>query len=240
LPTVKIIALGDIHGNLPALEVCYEEAEKEGYDWLVHTGDVAGYGPFVAECAEFLNLRNIPGVRGNFDENLDEDAEESGSFDSDPVERALAEASLDWTRRNIGHWARRWLIEMPFELRRRSGAWSAAVYHGTPVDLYSGLLPEMPGARFAEYGDAAEADIVITGHVHRSFHKTVGNRHFINPGSVGRPRDGDPRTGFAVIETGSGVSVSFPRFEYDVDRTARAMVERGLPAGLPEKIRSGR
>ncbi len=232
--------MGDIHGNLPALEVCFAQAEKDGYDLLVHTGDVAGYGPFVTECAEFLNLRNIPGVRGNFDENLDEDSEESGSFDPDPAERALAESSLDWARRSVEHWARRWLIEMPFELRHSSGGWSVAVYHGTPIDLYSGLLPEMPEPRFVEYGDAADADIVITGHVHRPFHKRVGNRHFVNPGSVGRPRDKDPRTGFAVIEIGGGVRVTFPRFAYDVERTVRAIGERGLPSELSDRIRSGR
>ncbi len=236
---VKIIALGDIHGNLPALEVCYEQAEKEGYDWIFHTGDVSGYGPFPAECAEFLHLRNIAGVRGNFDENIGQVEDRSGAIADGPAGRALAEASFEWTRRRVGAVTGRWLADLPFELRNDGDAWSLAVYHASPIDLYTALLPEMSDERFAEFGAASGADVIITGHVHRPFHRRVGGRHFINPGSVGRPGDGNPRTGYAIIETAGGLRASFPRFEYDLGRTTRAILQAGLPAEMAERLEKG-
>src|SRR2546426_10630569 len=114
---MKTIVFGDIHGNLPALEICWEQAEKEGYDWIAHTGDVVGYGPYPNECVTFLHERNIPSARGNFDENVGWDGEESSAFDPDLEGKALAEASFDWTRRHIDLKQKRWLADLPFEVR---------------------------------------------------------------------------------------------------------------------------
>ncbi len=237
---MKIIALGDIHGNLPALEACFARAETEGYDWIVHTGDVAGYGPYTNECVRFLHARNIPGARGNFDENVGWDEDDSGAYDSDASERELAEASFIWTKRHVDPWCRRWLADLPFEVRNESGGWRVAVYHACPIDLYSYLYKDTPEPRFIEYGEAAAgADIVILGHSHHPFHRQVGGRHFVNAGSVGRPRDNNPETGYAVIQINGDVRVSFSRFPYDVGRAAEAIRQSGLPGELAERLARG-
>jgi predicted phosphodiesterase len=236
---MKIIVLGDIHGNLPALEACYEKAEEEGYDWMVHTGDVVGYGPFPAECVDFLHQRNIPGARGNFDENIGYGAEESGASDTDPEERTLAEESFRWTSRTLGLWTKRWLADLPFGVHRQAGRRHLAIFHASPLDLSSCLLEDMPEPAWVSYGKAAEADIIVLGHIHRSFHRTIDGRDFINAGSVGRPRDRNPQTGYAVIETDGDVRVDFRRFAYDVERTVQAVMERGLPEVLAERLRQG-
>ncbi len=236
---MKVIALGDIHGNLPALEVCYEEAEREGYDWIVHTGDVVGYGPFPTECVRFLDDRNIAGVRGNFDDGVGSGGDSSGAQDEDPVERDLAEASFRWTRDRVDLWTRRWLSDLPFDVRRHAGRFRMAVYHASPLDLRSRLAEDLPEPSWKEYGEAAGTGIVVIGHTHRPFHVEAGGRHFVNPGSVGRPRDGDPRTGYAVIETGGDVGVAFRRFPYDIDRTVRAIKEKGLPEEIASRLQQG-
>lgn len=238
---MKIIVFGDVHANLPALEVCWEQAEKEGYDWLVHTGDVVGYGPHPNECVSFLADRNVPGARGNFDENVGWDGDESGARVLDPADERLSEASFRWTQKQVDLREKRWLADLPFEVRSEGGGRRVAVYHAGPIDLYSTLLHDTPEPRYEEYGDASGADILILGHVHRPFHRVVGGRHFINAGSVGRPRDGNSRTGYAVIETNGdgGAGVTFRRFEYDVERTLEALRERGAPADLAERLRQG-
>lgn len=236
---MKTIVLGDIHANLPALEVCWEEAEKEGYDWIAHTGDVVGYGPFPGECAEFLHERNIPGARGNFDENVGWGGDESGARELDPAGSTLAEASFEWTCRHVDLRGRRWLADLPFEARSRDGGRRLAVYHASPIDLHTFLLHDMPEPRFIEYGEAASAEIIVLGHVHRAFHRKVEGRHFINAGSVGKPGDGNPQTGYAVIETDGDVRVSFRRFTYDLERTVRTLKERGAPAELCSRLREG-
>jgi predicted phosphodiesterase len=236
---MKTIVLGDIHGNLPALEACFERAEKLSYDWMVHTGDVVGYGPFPDECVAFLRQRNIPGVRGNFDENVATDGDESGAGDAAVDERSIAEETFQWTRRRIGLASKRWLEDLPFELRRHDGGRSLAVYHAGPIDLRSGLTQETPEPRFLEFAEAAGAEMVVLGHVHRPFYRQVDRWHFVNAGSVGRPRDRNPHTGFAVIEADGDVKVTFERFAYDVARTVRAIGERGLPPLLADRLQQG-
>lgn len=236
---MKIVVLGDIHGNLPALEVCYEEAEREGYDWIVHTGDVVGYGPFPAECVRFLDQRNIAGVRGNFDDNVGTGGESSGVTDEDPVERDLAESSFRWTRDHVDLWTRRWLADLPFDLRRHAGRVQMAIYHASPLDLSARLQEDLPESTWREYGDAAGTGIVALGHTHRPFHVEVGGRHFVNPGSVGRPRDGNPQTGYAVIATEGDVGVTFRRFAYDIERTTRAIRDKGLPEEIASRLQQG-
>jgi len=238
---MKIIALGDIHANLPALEVCWEQAEKEGYEWIVHTGDVVGYGPFPNECIAFLHERNIPGARGNFDEMIGWDGDDSGARDADPTERMLAETSFRWTKQQIGLREKRWLADLPFEVSAQTGPRSsrAGVFHAGPIDLYSRLPEDAPEPRFVAYGAAARAEILILGHLHRPFHRVVDNRHFVNAGSLGRPRDGNPQTGYAVIETDGEVRVAIKRFPYDVERTVRALRDRRAPAGIAERLTQG-
>jgi len=239
---MKTIALGDIHGNLPALEACFEQAEEEGYDWIVHTGDVVGYGPFPNECVAFLWERNIPGARGNFDENVGLDYDESGIADPDPAEQALAESSLRWTRGKLDLRSRRWLADLPFEVRLEGDGRVMAVYHAGPVDMLTCLAHDMPESRFVEAGQEARADIVVVGHGDRAFHRSAGRFEFVNPGSVGRPRDGSPQTGYAVIDTdsGAGTRVTLRRFPYDVDRVVKAVEESGLPRDLADRLARGR
>jgi len=236
---MKIVILGDIHGNLPALEVCFEKAEEDGYDWIVHTGDVVGYGPFPAECIEYIRLRNIPGVRGNFDDGVGSGGETSGAIATDSTDRMLAEESFRWTVRNLDLLPKRWLQDLPFGVRKDAGRRSLAVFHASPVDLTSSLDQNLPEPSWGGYGDAAGADIVGLGHQHYPFHRAVGGRHFVNAGSVGRPSDGNPQTGFAVVETDTEIQVTFHRFPYDIDRTVRAMKERGLPHELAQRLEQG-
>lgn len=244
---MRIIALGDIHGNLPALEACWEQAEKDGYDLILHTGNVVGYGPFPDECVEFLAERRVPGVRGNFDENIGSDGDECGVRDPSPAELDMARAAFEWTRAHIGLRHRRWLADLPFEIRPAAtgsprvstGNLAVSVFHASPVDLYSGITEDLPDSSFAEYGDAAAADLLIFGNTLRPFHRVAQRRHFVNAGSVGRPRDGNSQTGYAVIETDGDLHVSFRRMPYDVERTVAALQKRGAPARLATAFAQG-
>ena len=241
---MKIIALGDIHGNLPALESCWRQAEEEGYDLILHTGNVVGFGPFPDECVEFLAERRVAGVRGNFDENIGSDDEGCGVRDSSAAEVELARAAFEWTRRRIGLRHRKWLADLPFEIRQfvatasrvATGNLPMSVFHANPVDLYSGITADMPESSLAEHGEASGADLLIFGNTLIPFHRVVDRRHFVNAGSVGRPRDRNPDTGYAVIQTDRDLHVAFRRFEYDIERTLTALRQRGAPAGLAEAI----
>lgn len=237
---MKIIVLGDIHGNLPALEACYEQAEAEGFDWVVHTGDIVGYGPFPDECVHFIHQRNIPGVKGNFDSGVVSGADQSGAIDDGPGDLKLADETLRWTQQRMDLWTKRWLDGLPFDVRRDAGQMRLAVYHASPIALNTHLREDLPEHAWEEHGAAADADVIVLGHTHRPYHRVAGGRHFVNAGSVGLPRDGNPQTGYAVIDTDGKVGVSFRRFPYDIDRAVSAVGERGLPSEIAQRLQQGK
>ena len=225
---MKIIVLGDIHGNLPALEVVLREARAEGYDLLCHTGDLVGYAPYPEETVSLVRSAKIPGVRGDIDHRIAGEAEGPG-VGGDPVSRPFEEKAFAWTLLHTEKLTRSFLGNLPFERRIETGGRRAVLLHATPIDLDRCLWESMDEDYFREMGEVAEADIIIFGHTHRPYHRKVDGRHFVNVGSVGYPRDGNPRTGYAVIKTDGDVEVRYHRFPYDTDRLLRAASARQFP-----------
>ncbi len=229
---MKIIVFGDIHANLPALDRCLAEARREGYDRLLHAGDLVGYGPFPDEVVHLLRSAGIPGVRGNWDENVAWAGESAGPLRGDVRLLEAAEVSFSWTRANVDPTGRNVLGNLPFEIRFRDGGITFCLVHANPLDNTTYNFEDADEMTFEEYGKAADVDVVLFGHTHRNFHRQVRGRHFISVGSVGVPLDSDPRTGYTVIYTGNigkGLDVNFRRFEYDTDRLIQGYCDRGIP-----------
>jgi len=234
---VKLIVLGDVHGNLPALEVALREARAAGYDLIYHTGDLVGFAPFPEETVALVRSQNIPGVRGHVDELIAAGAERLGDGGEDSA-RAFEERAFAWTARQVGRLTRRYLGNLPFERRLEIGGRRATLLHATPVDAFTRLTERTSEEVMRNLGDIAEADMIIFGHTHRPFHRVVDGRHFINVGSVGYPQDGDPRTGFAMIRVDGNVEVRYERFPYDTNRLLREAASRRFPSEAREVFRA--
>ncbi|HXU10420.1 MAG TPA: YfcE family phosphodiesterase [Candidatus Binatia bacterium] len=226
---MKLIVLGDIHGNLPALEVVLRECRAEGYDLILHTGDLVGFAPFPDETVQMLKAEKIEGVRGNLDESVSAGAQDFGGQCGDARRRRLEGLAYAWTIERTERRTREILADLPFEQRQEPSGRRTVVVHANPIDLSGCMWEDRDQDYFREMGEAADADVLVFGHTHRPYHRIVDGRHFVNAGSVGYPEGDDPRTGYVVITVNGSVEVQFRKFPYDVERLIRSMRERRFP-----------
>lgn len=205
---MKIGLISDIHGNYEALKVILSELDRLKVSEIYCLGDVVGYYSQVNECCDELKLRNIPCIMGNHDWYM-----ASGGFC--PRSKSVNECLL-YLRKVITHENIEWLRTFPVQrfvgnIHMVHGGWA------DPVDEY--LNPSQ------EYFFRIQGDVFVSGHTHfQSLHKYPG-KTYCNPGSVGQPRDNDPRAAFAVFQDGE---FYLHRIEYDMLRVFDLMEQAGF------------
>jgi putative phosphoesterase len=220
---MRVGVLSDIHGNRVALSAVL--ADMPDVDRLVCAGDVVGYNPWPAECVEAVRERSVPTVMGNHDR-----AVASGTafrFN------AMAKAGVDHARADLDDDQLAWLADLPDERTVADGR--VKLVHGHPDDPDRYTYPEEFSARMLR-GE----DVLVTGHTHVQGHRVFEDGVVMNPGSVGQPRDGDPRAAYAVVDLGEDVRVDERRVEYDVDAVAAAVEEAELPDRIGRRLYDGR
>ena len=246
---MRYALISDIHGNLPALEAVLADIEGRGdLGGVYHLGDLVGYAPWPNEVVAVLRERAIPGVAGNYDSTVATDHEHCGCRYEDPRQAELSHRSYGWTRAHVTPETKRWLGGLPFRIDLRPLGGHVAgprliLVHGNPVlntvywteDRSDGFCLQM-----AERLGARAGDVVAFGHTHKPWHRTIDGIHFVNTGSVGRPKDGDWRAGWVLVGfEGEAVEVEVVRVEYDLARAAAAIRASELPDEFAEQLESG-
>jgi predicted phosphodiesterase len=246
---MKYALISDIHGNLPALESVLSHIGRNGEaDAVYHLGDLVGYAPWPDEVVGLLRERGIPGVAGNYDSTTATDYKHCGCKYEDPRQEELSHLSYEWTRAHTSAESKRFLGALPFRIDVRPLGGHLAgprliLLHGNPVlntvywteDRSDSFCQQMAGHVSAKSGD-----VIAFGHTHKPWHRTVEGIHFVNTGSVGRPKDGDWRAGYVMVRMdGSEVDVEFVRVEYDIERTTEAIHTSELPDDFAEYLRTG-
>lgn len=241
--------ISDIHGNLPALEAVLAHIDQRtDVDAVLHLGDLVGYAPWPNEVVELLRARAIPGVAGNYDSTTATGYEHCGCRYEDPVQEALSHESYEWTLAHTSEASKKWLESLPFRIDLRPLGGHVAgprliLVHGNPVlntVYWTEDRSDSFCSKMAEKLGAKAGDVIAFGHTHLPWHREVDGVHFVNTGSVGRPKDHDPRAGFArVTITGDAVEVEFVRVEYDVHRAAAGVRESTLPDAFADFLEQG-
>jgi diadenosine tetraphosphatase ApaH/serine/threonine PP2A family protein phosphatase len=242
---MRIAVISDIHSNLNALEAVLGEVGAVDAVW--HLGDTVGYGPQPQAVVDRLRAAGAIGVRGNHDDA-------GGGGASIELFNPDGHRAMEWTRTQIDESTRLYLAGLP-ERRVPEGS-SFTLVHGSPSDPIWEYLdsPEAAQANLAAF----ETPYCLVGHTHvplvfresRGRMKKIvvdqegrlaldGRRMILNPGSVGQPRDGDPRSSFLLIDTNVG-HVTWHRVEYDIAATQAAIMAAGLPPHLARRLSSGR
>ena len=213
---MRILVLADIHANWPALA-----AIDEPFDVCLFLGDLVDYGPSAQRCIAWVKAHADYAIRGNHDHGVAQRIVGRGETGY----RYLTRVTRQWTWETLDAGDVRYLARLPVTQTIQLDGLAIHLVHGTPrdpLDEYLGPDPEQWALRLR----SVRADVVCVGHTHVPFVLQAGGKTVLNPGSVGQPRDGDPRASYAVIEDGQ---VSLRRREYAIEETVRQLDESSLP-----------
>jgi putative phosphoesterase len=234
---MKIAVFGDIHGNIEALQAAYS-AVKSIVDKIYHLGDLGGYAPFVNEVVDFLIEHNINGVQGNYDETVSNDREHCGCKYEDAIQAEMAQLSFEWTKQHASARTKEFMKKLPMDIVFTTEGKRVKLFHATPHKNNLYWYEDRPEKFFREMAEKADADVLVYGHTHKPYKRDFSGKTFINAGSVGKPKDGDPRACVTIIEITSGVTTAdFLRVAYDVEKVAQAIISSGIPPYFAEKLK---
>jgi putative phosphoesterase len=227
----------DIHGNMPALQAALQRIDELGTERVFCGGDLVGYGPHPNEVCALVAEREIPTIYGNYDYAIARDLKDCGCAYITPHDRELGQQSVVWTLEHTDQRSKDFMRELPFDLRFDVGETSVHLVHGSPRKVNEYLFEDKPVSLYERLAAAESADVLVFGHTHKPWDHEYGGVRFVNCGSVGKPKDSDPRGAFAVLDASSGrLEVTIERVAYDAEAVAAEVREAGLPDEFADKL----
>ena len=221
---MKVGLISDIHGNRVALEAVLEAMPP--VDEVCCAGDVVGYNPWPADCVDMLRDRDVPTVMGNHDAAVA--AETPFRFNG------MAQAGVEHAEAQLSDDQLEWLAELPAERHVYDGRLKLVHGHPDDPDRYTRYTyPQEFTPRLL-----GDEDVLVLGHTHVQGVERFAEGIVVNPGSVGQPRDGDPRAGYAVVDL-EALTVETGRVEYDIEAVQTAVDEAGLPDRIGTRLARG-
>jgi predicted phosphodiesterase len=260
----RIALFSDVHGNLPALDVVLADIGGADIAKVYCLGDLVGYGPDPSGVIDRVRTLGIPTVRGNYDDGIGSRRGQCGCYYATEQAKSDGAASYAFTDGALDDRDHKWLASLPDDIRLQEDDVRILLAHGSPRKINEYLLLDRGDDQLARLADQAEADVICIGHVHIPYHRTLTGGdgravHYISSGSVGKPKDGDPRACWVEVAfgsedevaatthdrvaaragaTGTWAAVSVHRVIYDVDAVARAVIDAGLPETLASALGS--
>lgn len=256
---MKIAFFSDIHANLPALEAFFADVEQKQPDALYCLGDLVGYNSWPNEVVQEIKKRNIPTITGNYDFGIGRMSNDCGCAYKTEAEKSNGQISISYTNERIGETERQYLRTLPahikLEFQLNEDKLNILLVHGSPRRINEYLFEDREEKSLLRIMKDADADIMLFGHTHKPYHRVIQEtidtkttyRHAVNIGSVGKPKDGDPRGGYVLltinpdssITRSDSITVEFIRFTYDVERAAKAVEDSPLPNEYADMLRRG-
>jgi len=256
---MKIALFSDIHANLPALEAFFADVETRNTDATYCLGDLVGYNIWPNEVIREIRKRNIPCIAGNYDFGIGRSSDECGCAYKTDLEKEMGKISISYTNSIVNNNERDFLKDLPahfrIEFQLNNDKLNLLLVHGSPRKINEYLFEDREEKSMLRILTDAEADILCFGHTHKPYHRilnsgTIENPHFrhaINIGSVGKPKDQDVRGCYVLITlneqssvlNAESIKVEFIRFDYDIEKAAKAVEQSLLPNAYAEMLRKG-
>src|SRR5436190_983896 len=179
-----VAVITDIHGNLPAMEAALARIDELGIERIYCGGDLVGYGPHPNEVCALIEERGIPTIYGNYDYAIARDDHDCGCAYRDPHEREIGQRSVDWTLAHTNERAKRFMYELPSDLRFEVGGKRVRLVHGSPRKVNEYLFEDKPARTFERIAALADCDVLVFGHTHKPWVHAYGGVVFVNCGAV--------------------------------------------------------
>jgi putative phosphoesterase len=225
---MRIAIVSDIHANIAALEAVLADVASRPVDAVYCLGDLVGYAPFPNEVIERIRREAIPTIMGNYDDGVGFERDDCGCAYREEEEKRRGDQSLAWTKAHVTAENKAFLRTLTPEIRFEADARRVLFVHGSPRKINEYLYEDRPLSSFQRLAASSNADIIGYGHTHKPYTKRVDGVLFVNAGSVGKPKDGDWRACYAVLDT-STVAAEFIRVEYELSKVAAAIRRSELP-----------
>jgi putative phosphoesterase len=251
---MKIALFSDIHANLPALEAFFQDIDAKKPDAVYCLGDLVGYNIWPNEVIDEIRKRNIATITGNYDFGIGRRSDECGCAYKTDEEKDMGKVSISFTNEIVKDEQRAYLRTLPAHIRveyqLNEDKLNLLLVHGSPRKVNEYLFEDREEKSMLRIMEQADADILCFGHTHKPYHRileTEGRfRHAINIGSVGKPKDSDPRGGYVMLTINENssvinkesIQVEFIRFEYDVEKAAKAVEDSPLPNAYADMLRN--
>ncbi len=246
---MRYALISDIHANVQALDAVLADIDaRSDVGAVYHLGDLVGYSSTPNEVVDRLRTRAIAGIAGNYDSTVATDYKHCGCKSESVRQEELAHLSYEFTRGAVSPATKRYLAGLPFSLDLRPLGGHAAgprlvLVHGTPTLNTVYFTEDRPDdfcRKMAASVGLKSGDMLAFGHTHKPWHRVVDGIHFVNTGSVGRPKDGDWRAGYVRVAFGQdGAGVEFVRVPYDIEATVAGVREAGLPEDFVAFLQTG-
>jgi putative phosphoesterase len=237
---MRIAVFSDIHSNKHALDAVLADIPSREPDLMVCLGDLVGYGAYPDAVVQTIWESGILTVMGNYDDAIANRRMVCGCDYQDEKAMEAGIKSISWTMENTGKANKEFLLSLPDKIVKEIDGRKVLFVHGSPRKLNEYLYEDLPATDLIPMLREADADVLVCGHTHLPYHRVVEGRHIINAGSVGKPKHGDPRAVYALIEMGNDIQVDFIKVPYDHESAARAVEKAGLPAEFAAIIRTGK
>lgn len=254
---MRIAIFSDVHANLPALQAFFKNLEKQNTDAVYCLGDLVGYNIWPNEVIQEIRKRGIPTIAGNYDEGIGLNINECGCAYKSDEDKSMGKISISYTNKIVGFEERKYLKSLPSQIRvdftLNEHKLSLLLVHGSPRKINEYLFEDRDEKSMLRIMEQSNADILCFGHTHIPYHRILKTgsdsverfKHAINTGSVGKPKDGDNRGGYVIINLDEhssvlnkdSISVAFIRFDYDVETAAKAVENSPLPNAYAEMLR---
>ena len=233
---LRLAIFSDIHANLHAVPAVLEDIAQHQPDAVYCLGDLVGYGAFPNEVIGLLRERQIPTIMGNYDDGVGFGRDDCGCAYKTAEMRHLGDLSLQWTKGHVTAENKAFLRSLLPNIRLVITGTRVLLVHGSPRKINEYVYEDRLPASLGHIAQGAEADLLVFGHTHLPYVKEVAGVLLVNDGSVGKPKGGDPRAAYALLDVDSLLEATIQRVSYEVDAAASAVRASGLPTQFADTL----